>query len=144
MADDPNKETKVNTEEQQANTEQPTTQTNKEEAPKVQSAEEYIAAAPPGVREALESSMRTHQAAKDERIKTITAHEGNKFTEEYLKAQSLDVLDNMISLLPVSFRGQSGGTTQVRVEGGSDNDTVVAAPKVFETKPKSNDNQQAA
>lgn len=113
-----------------------------QETPKVQTTEEYIAAAPAEVREALEASMRTHASAKSERIKTITAHEGNKFTEEFLKTQSLEMLDNMVALLPVSFKGQSGGPQNIHIEGEKDSGETVAAPKVFEFK-KGN-NQQAA
>lgn len=81
---------------------EPTTQ---EAAPVVQTAEEYIAAAPAEIREMLASSMKVHAEKKKQLVDRIFKAQTNKFTEEYLNTQSVEVLENMAALLPGSYKG---------------------------------------
>jgi len=73
------------------------------------SVEEYIAAAPEGMREVLANGFKAYQAKKQETIKTILANRRNPFTEEELKAKDLDELERLAQLAAPEpdYRGQA-------------------------------------
>jgi len=99
--------------------------------PKVLTTQEYIDQAPPEVREALSSAVRAQETKKTELIKTLTDHKSNKFSDEFLKTQSIEVLENMVSLLGPSYVGVAPASAprfQAKDSG------VVEAPKVFTKK----------
>jgi hypothetical protein len=60
--------------------------------------DEYVAAAPAGIRDVLESSLATHRREKEEIVKLITENEANAFTEDELKAKKLGELRNLAAL----------------------------------------------
>lgn len=106
----------------------PTTQSTEK---KVLTAQEYIDQAPAEIRDMLNASLRAQETKKADLIKTLTDHKSNKFTQEYLKAQSVEVLENMVALLPSDFRGLAA-PSYYRTQDNK-NETV-PAPKVFESK----------
>jgi hypothetical protein len=67
-------------------------------APTVLSVDEYIAAAPPGIREMMSSSMRLFQQRKDTLIAAIKANGRNKFSDERLAAFSVEDLEVLADL----------------------------------------------
>lgn len=96
-------------------------------------AQEYIENAPAEVREVLQSSLKMHQDRKAECIKTLKAHPKNKFSDEHLSAQSLDVLENMVELIGAtpSYAGVAPASApRVHNEGAQ----IIEAPRVFERK----------
>jgi hypothetical protein len=108
----------------------PTTQ---EPTPKVLSAEEYISQAPAEVREVLQSSLKLHATQKTAAIKALTDHKSNRFSKEYLEAQPLEVLENMVALLPGTYQGVAPAT-QTRFQSGNSNGETVPVVKAFERK----------
>ena len=65
---------------------------------KPKTVEEYIAEAPPEVRESLQMSMNTMNAEKKRLVNVITANAKNTFTEEYLKTKSVEELNGIAVL----------------------------------------------
>lgn len=101
-------------------------------APKVLTAKEYIDQAPAEVRDVLQSSMRIHESRKNDVITALKAHPKNKFSDDYLKAQSLEVLENM-----AEYIGQTPNYSGVATPSAPQVQTAlqfVEAPKVFEKK----------
>jgi len=103
-------------------------------------AQEYIDQAPPAVREVLRAQMKIYEDQKSSMVAAIRAHASNKFSEEYLKAQTLEVLDGMVSLLPGSFKGVASATEPRFQPNGATSETV-PVPKINWSKPA---NEQAA
>ncbi len=64
-----------------------------------QSVDEYIAAAPEGIREVLNHGLRAHKLAKETLIGKIMANKRNKFTKDQLEAKSLEDLEGMAALV---------------------------------------------
>lgn len=64
----------------------------------VQSAEQFIATAPPVYREMLTEGLAAHNATKAELIKTITANKANIIPVEHLQAKSLSELRGIAAL----------------------------------------------
>jgi hypothetical protein len=96
-------------------------------------AEEYLAAAPAGVREALESGMRMHQAHKDTLITKLTSTNRCKFTADQLKAMDIPMLENLVDLAAVpDYGGRApGGSGDLRAQerqAEKDGDAAYAAP----------------
>lgn len=60
--------------------------------------EEYIAAAPEGIRDMLTNGMTSHAADKKRLINTITANDANLFTEKMLEAKDLAELQILAKL----------------------------------------------
>jgi hypothetical protein len=104
-------------------------QANKQ--PVAQTAAEYIAAAPAGIREVLETSMKAHEAKRTSLIANIKASKRNTFGDEFLQAQTVEVLEGIVALAAPDYSGQAPATTQ-RVQ--SDDKVVPMAPKAFERK----------
>lgn len=61
-------------------------------------AEEYIAAAPPEIREMLRSGLEAHAKQKTELVEAITANEANQFERAYLEGLDLPVLQGIAAL----------------------------------------------
>lgn len=97
------------------------------------SIEDYIAAAPEAIRDMLQEGLRANNAKRTSLIKTIRANKANKFTEEFLKTQSTEVLENL-SLLAASTKAQSVATQPISSVNMS-NDSVPEVPRLF-TKTK--------
>ena len=97
----------------QAPSAQPTTPVNANAQPATsqppQTVEQYLAAAPPGVREALQAGMRMHSQRKATLIQQLTALSGRcKFTAEQLQAMEVPMLENLVELAVVpSYAGQA-------------------------------------
>ena len=73
--------------------------------------EDYLAKAPEGMREVLQHGLDMHKAKRTELVARITAHEGNKFTEDRLNAMSIGDLEAMAALIPTPhvYAGAGGG-----------------------------------
>lgn len=84
---------------------QETPATKDSKTPKVNTVQEYIESAPEGMREVLAQSHRMHEMHKKVLIDRIleAGKEGEEtlFTEEYLKGQSIEVLEKMAKLAKV-------------------------------------------
>ena len=65
-------------------------------------AEEYIANAPSGMRDVLQSALHSHNREKGRLIKTITANKANVFTEDYLLERNLQELEGIAALASAS------------------------------------------
>jgi hypothetical protein len=79
---------------------------------KVQTADEYINAAPPAVREALQSAMRTHEIQKSSAIKALIETKRCAFSEAELKGMSLEQLEKLVQLAAVPDYSGLGGPAQ--------------------------------
>lgn len=85
--------------------------------PRVLTTEEYIAAAPVGIREVLNSGLTVLNAERNRLVSTVLANGRCPFTEEYLKARSTDELKGLAILaashpepqVQNSFLGQGFG-----------------------------------
>jgi hypothetical protein len=62
------------------------------------SVQEYIQNAPPEVREALETSMKSLNEQKANLVENIMANDRNTFTKEHLEAMGLEMLQHMAQL----------------------------------------------
>lgn len=93
-------------------------------APKT--AEEYIAAAPEGMREMLSSGLKTHNEQKTSLITEIKKVKTNKFTDEQLGAKSLDELKTLVELAGITVNSDFSG----RIPGAA------GEPKVNDDQPE--------
>lgn len=75
----------------------------KEEVKKVMTAEEYINAAPEGVREFLVQNKQEFDRKKNSLIKEILAIKTNKFSEESLQKKDINDLENMVALAGIDI-----------------------------------------
>lgn len=96
------------------------------------SIDEYLGSAPPEAREALASGIKLHQARKDTLIAGIKANKANKFSDESLKAKSLDELEGLASLAGVEAPSYDGRSTAAPITVNADE--VPAAPRLFASK----------
>jgi len=74
-----------------------------------QTADQWLAAAPPEVRSVVNNAMAFEQRQKDELVTRITANENNQFTDEFLSDQSVEVLQGMASLATNEDDAQPAG-----------------------------------
>jgi len=102
------------------------------EAPKVQTMEQYLSTLPPEMRENVTQALAAQERKKTGLIKTLMDAKQNKFAEDYLKTQSVEILENMVALLPGTYAGvsqpanprfQAGGDAEGRGE-------TVPVPKI--------------
>jgi uncharacterized protein YoaH (UPF0181 family) len=94
-----------------------------------QTVEEYIASAPRAMQEVLTSAMQIHDDKKQGTIKALMDTKRCKFTEEQLKAMSLDQLENLAELANVpSYGGRAAPVSA----NASEDDAPPPAPLVFE------------
>ena len=68
------------------------------EPKKPQTVEEYLASAPPEIRESLEAGLRMHTARKAQLVAGLKANARNKFTEAQLNAMDVAMLENLTAL----------------------------------------------
>jgi hypothetical protein len=104
---------------------------------KAPTAEEYLAAAPAGVREALESGMRMHAQKKTQLIERLTANTRCKFTKEALANMDISMLENLaeLSIVPdYSGLAPAGSSAAMHAHstggdtGGTDDPWAAAPP----------------
>jgi len=95
-----------------------------------ETAEEYIAKAPKGVKAMLQNGMKSYEADKASLIKIITANKKNSFTKDQLEAKELEELKSLAALATntkeqveqiktLDFRGQ--GDPESNVEDNAEN-----------------------
>jgi len=83
--------------------------TNTTPTTKIETVEEYIAKAPPEIRESLRMSVNAMNAEKARLISVIVANKENTFTEEHLKTMDLQMLQAIAKLAaPVVNEVSSG------------------------------------
>lgn len=98
--------------------------------------EQLLAAAPSAMRESFESGVRMFEARKAELVKDLVACERNNFTEDQLKAFSIDQLENMAKLANVASYagravagGQEGISTNAGAGAGGEQRSAVSVSK---------------
>lgn len=101
--------------------------------------EEYIAAAPPAIRQLLQNSLATHEAEKNKLIAEITANKSNTFTPEFLSMKDIPELKGIAALanngkaaeggVPM-FIGQSFGVPGSIVDNAVDDDEPLSLPSM--------------
>ncbi len=94
---------------------------------------EFVAQAPAEMREIFESGIKMHEDKKNATIKALMDSGRCKFDEGFLKAQKLEILENMAELaaVPVSFAGRALPNANAdTLENNAEKFT--AAPLVFE------------
>lgn len=100
---------------------------------KVQTTDEYIAAAPPEMQGVLREGMRLQQERRTALIDGIKANSANKFSDDALKAFDTPTLENLASLanVTIDYSGRAGAQgLQVHSSANAD-DGFVPAPDVF-------------
>lgn len=90
--------------------------------------QEYIAAAPAEMREVLQSSIAMHNQRKQTLITNLKATGRCNLSDDFLKSQSLENLEQLAHLASVPM--YDGVTTPVRPQTTAD-DAVPPAPKAF-------------
>lgn len=75
--------------------------------PKAMTKEEYIANAPPEIRQLLEASLAAQQQQQAQLIGVIMANQNNKFTKEFLEKQSTEFLNGLVALAQTNESAQS-------------------------------------
>lgn len=103
---------------------------DEEEKPKM-NAEQYIAAAPEGVREVLAEGLKTHQRIKDALVSKVLGFKTNKFTKDQLAAKPVDELRALVELAGESvqdadFSGAGAAVSHANADDGA----VPAMPKM--------------
>jgi hypothetical protein len=76
-----------------------------------------MAAAPPEVQAVMNRALAVESKVKDELIARITANKANRFNPEWLKQQSVDVLEGMAALVPTA-NGQQTSAAQMFLGAG--------------------------
>jgi hypothetical protein len=116
-------------------TETPAAETKVEtQAAKTLTAQEYIDNAPEGIAEVLKASLNMMQKRKDEIIANLKATNRCQLGEVFLKAQPIEVLENLAALaqVPQNYAGIAAAGSGPRAQESEV--AVQAAPKVFEVK----------
>lgn len=75
-----------------------TQQTTMTTTPRQMSAAEYIAAAPPEIREVLNNGLSVHNREKARLVSLITANKKNRFSAEYLNSRPIEELAGIAEL----------------------------------------------
>lgn len=100
--------------------------------------EDYIAAAPDGMKDVLANSLKLHNAARSKLIGDIKANDANVFSDAVLESMDMDTLEATHALAassaPVDYSGQAGGPRAQAAGGGADASTV-GVPKMLEAFP---------
>lgn len=78
-----------------------------EEVP-TENVEDYIAKAPPAMRSMLRSGILAHNQEKARLIQVIVANKANKFSEEFLNNQELEMLEGLAELAGTSNSAPAG------------------------------------
>lgn len=109
-----------------------TAETPATQASKPVTTEEYINSAPAEIREVLQSSLSLHNSRKNTLIANLKSTGRCKMTDAFLKAQSLESLENLAELAAVP--SYDGAAAPIRSQAAGDDGAVPPAPKVFEKK----------
>lgn len=115
-------------------TQTPTVQT---EAPKVLSQADALAAMDPADRAEIEAAMKVHASQKASAIKALKDSGRCNFDDEYLNAQSLGTLENLIELAAVpnySGRAAPAPSEQPTVQSRANGGFAPAPEDIFATK----------
>jgi hypothetical protein len=92
-------------------------------------AQQYIEQAPPEIREMLDSGVRMHQARKAEVIQQLKDTGRCKFSDDYLRGQSLETLEQLAELAKVpTYTGRPNPTAQQSTETDAPPPAPVAFP----------------
>jgi hypothetical protein len=95
--------------------------TNVEGGTEPETMEQYIAKAPPEIRESLTLSVNTMNAEKDRLIEVIKTNEHNTFTEEHLKTMDIQMLQALAKLAgPALADNEHDGHTITLYHGQGD------------------------
>jgi len=113
------------------------------QSPKVLTMEQYLSTLPPEMRENVTQALAAQEKKKSGLVKTLMDAKQNKFTEDYLKVQSVEILENMVALLPGTYAGVSQPTNpRFQAGGGEGNTETVPVPKI-DWNPKNHANGAA-
>jgi len=113
------------------------------QSPKVLTMEQYLSTLPPEMRENVTQALAAQEKKKSGLVKTLMDAKQNKFTEDYLKVQSVEILENMVALLPGTYAGVSQPTNPRFQAGGGEGSTeTVPVPKI-DWNPKNHANGAA-
>lgn len=98
--------------------------------PKPQTVEDYVAAAPPEMREVLNSALERQRQEKEAVVKQLLANKRCSFTEKQLKDKDFGELLVLARLADteVDYSGRAGAPSALH----EDDDAVPPMPKVFE------------
>lgn len=97
---------------------------------KPETVEEYIAKAPPEIRESLKMSVNAMNAEKSRLIKAIMTNEANDFTEEHLKTMDLQMLQAIARLaVPAAEDGGKSRTIPLYIGQGEPSTTNQQMPE---------------
>jgi len=100
--------------------------------------EQYLAEAPTGVAEVLQSGIKMHNERRGALIKGLVDHESKVFTAEQLEGKSIDELEQLTTLAGIkpTFNGVAFGSGNVGVStdlaANADANRVPAPPRAFE------------
>ena len=97
-----------------------------------QTVEEYISAAPEGMREVLSSGIRANATRRAEFVEQIKANSKNKFGDEVLISMDLSVLENLAALAVTEDYSTRGGPRF----NEEDPNTIPEPPQVFDLTRK--------
>lgn len=110
-------------------------------APKAQSAQEYIAAAPVEIREMLAASLKVHESHKSSMITALTKSGRCKFTAQKLAAFSIEDLEGLVALADIqpegtshSYAGMSGPVPYAQAAGVDESTKAAPLKRVFSEK----------
>ena len=110
-----------------ANAESEGKEEGKEEEVKPITANEYIEAAPPEIREVLSDSLVVHAEKKGGLIESILANKKNKFSKEDLEGMAVSVL-NSVASLAVDEKKVASYTGQAPVGNQGNEQEALAVP----------------
>ena len=100
-----------------------------------QTTEQYLEAAPPGIRESIEAGMRMHATHKTNLITKISANSRNKFTAAQLQGFDVPTLENLAELAVVpDYSGMApagGGGLQANVQPAENPNFAPTPPRLF-------------
>ena len=91
--------------------------------------DEYLSAAPEGVKEVLQRGLDTHKAQREDIIKVIKANKRNTFSDENLADMNFETLESIASMADSDYSGRGSVRT---VEPVDDENTVPQPPSLFE------------
>jgi len=101
-----------------------------------QTAEEFIANAPEGIRETLERSYKRDQELKANLVKSLLDNKRNVFTKEQLESKTMDELEALTKLadVPVDYSGQGGEPVQNEIKDNERHEDGTGVPDVPKMK----------
>jgi len=104
-----------------------------EEAAKPKTISAFIESAPPEMQEVLNESVRLHAAKKNSLVAGLVANKACEFSEDELKAMSVETLEriNKMTVKPSDFSGQGTPSKVDPATPGGEVVTFAAAPKPF-------------